>query len=172
MFWPDAAGIGYKMRAMAGDRDEMLNGPFPRGAGIFGILQRSGVEVAMAGLSDFAGLPYYGKRQEVGAVFAIVVVDNAFAGDGKRCGVLCVDRQASDEWTAGELEFLRLAARKLGLNVSMGRRLCEMDRERSIIAQVVVGLRELNGVLDLASAFDATISTVRGCWRRSLSPSR
>lgn len=162
LFWPDAAGTGYRMRAMAGNREEMRDGPFPRGAGIFGILQRSGEELAMAGLTDFGGLPYYGKRQDIGAVFAIVVVDNVFCGDGKRCGVLCVDRVAKDEWQTGELEFLRLAARKLGLNVSMGRRLCEMDRERSIIAQVVVGLRELNGVLDLASAFDATISTVRG----------
>ncbi|MDH3392722.1 MAG: sensor domain-containing diguanylate cyclase [Desulfobulbaceae bacterium] len=162
LFWPDASGSEYKLRAMAGDREEMRSGPFPRGAGIFGILQRSGVEVAMSGLTDYAGLPYYRRRQEVGAVFAIVVADSVFGGDGKRHGVLCVDREGKEEWATGELEFLRLAARKLGLNVSMGRRLCEMDRDRSIVAQVVVGLRELNGVLDLASAFDATISTVRG----------
>ncbi len=162
LFWPDATGAGYKMRAMAGNSEQMRDGPFPRGAGIFGILQRSGAEVALAGLSDFGGLPYYFKYQDVGGVFAMVVADNSSCADGKRCGVLCVDRVAKDEWQVEELEFLRLAARKLGLNVTMGRRLCEMDRERSVNAQVVVGLRELNGVLDLASAFDATISTVRG----------
>ena len=162
LFWPDAAGTGYKLRAMAGERREIAPGPFPRGAGIFGILQRSGKEVALAGLSDFGGLPYYAGRQEVGAVFAVVVTDDAFPADSERYGVLCVDRAEKDAWQPGELQFLRVAAGKLGLDVTMGRRLCEMDRERAVIAQVVVGLRELNGVLDLASAFAATISMVRG----------
>ncbi|MDH3359541.1 MAG: sensor domain-containing diguanylate cyclase, partial [Desulfobulbaceae bacterium] len=164
LFWPDITGNGYKIQAFAGNRSEMSAGPFPYGAGILGVLQRSGSEVALAGLSDFGGLPYYARRQDVGAAFAIVVADDSSCtvAESKRCGVLCVDRVDKSEWQVGELEFLRLAASKLGLNVTMGRRLCVMDRERSIIGQVVSGLGELNRVLDLASAFDATLSTVRG----------
>ncbi|MDH3394493.1 MAG: sensor domain-containing diguanylate cyclase, partial [Desulfobulbaceae bacterium] len=163
LFWPDVAGSGYKIRAMAGNRKKIFTGPVANGSGILGILQRSGAEVAMAGLSGFSGLPYYAGRQDVGAVFAIAVADDSSgANDLKRGGVLCVDRVDKSEWQPEELELLRLAASKLGLNVTMGRRLCEMDRERAIITQIVGGMRELNGVLDLASAFDATISTVRG----------
>ncbi len=163
LFWAEAAGESYKLRAVASCRDDIVTGPFAMGAGILGILNRSGQEVILAPLEgDYGGLPYYGRRGGVGGVFAAVVPD----GDGdpageRRGGVLCADRAESAPWQNSEIEVLRLASRKLGLNVAMGRRLLEMDRERAAIRQVCVGLRELNGVLDLASAFDATVATVQ-----------
>ncbi|MDH5297536.1 MAG: sensor domain-containing diguanylate cyclase [Desulfobulbaceae bacterium] len=162
LLWPEAGGGSYRLRAVASCRDDIQDGPFSMGAGILGILQRSGAEVALAPLvGDYNGLPYYRDGGGVGAVFALVVPEGGGEGGERRGGVLCVDRRDQQGWDDDERSILRLAAGSLGLNVLMGRRLLAMDRERAAIDQVCVGLRELNGVLGLSSAFDVTITMVQ-----------
>lgn len=162
LFWPDLAGENFTLIAKAGLCDGLKEGPFASAAGIFGILHRKGDELAMAGLSGFGGLVYYRDYQNVGSIFAVKVSEGAPGPEDRRYGVLCVDRLEKDEWLDSEIEVMRLAACKMGMSIAMGRRLQKMDRERTVVAKVMSGLRELNGVLDLASAFDAAVTTVKG----------
>lgn len=164
VFWPDPAGAEQRLRSIATIREDILPGPYPIGTGITGALTGPKNEVSMSSVSkNFSGLPYYRRQNVVGSIFAIRIHDAAVHapyGDKKISAILCVDRVNESEWTETEREALRLAARKLSLDVVMGRRLQAMSRERSAIQQFCTIMRELNAVLDLGQVLETTIKAV------------
>ncbi len=163
---PDPEGHNLRLRSLATVREDISPGPYPVGSGIAGALLRAGDEIAVAPVThDFAGLPYYRTNGGVGSLLALRLPDEyppeSGGSEKKISGILCVDRTLESEWSGPERMFLRLAARKLSLDATMGRRLHHMDRERRTIQRVCIGLRELNRGLGLEQAFDAAIAAIR-----------
>jgi len=163
LLWPDLEGKELRLRNIATDRADIAPGPYPLGTGITGALRQTGGELALAPAGRACpGLPYYQGDDKVGGVLALEITTNRTAPMAAEHppGVLCVDRAATTAWTTGERALLGLAARKLSLELTMGRLLLTMDLDRNTMQQLYLGLRELNGVLGLEACFDATIKTI------------
>ncbi len=156
-------GDEFRLRAASSSRGDLLAGPFPRGGGIAGAVQRGGREIALAPLREnFPALPYYRSQSGVGALAALPVgVAHGETEASQLEALLCVDRVESAPWTEGERALLRLAAEKIGQDLGTQRRCLELERERNTLERVCTGLRELNSALGLETAFDATIQAVR-----------
>ena len=165
LLWPDPEGQEYRLRSIATTRKDIAPGPFQVGVGITGALL--GVEelVSLAPAIPSLGVPYYAKQIEVGGILAVRLPDDAeeWLGfdDKKIAPVLCVDRPGQQPWTDGEKATMTLAARKLALDVNMGRQFQAMAHERSAIQRVCLAMRELNGALGLEQVLGATIKAVR-----------
>jgi diguanylate cyclase (GGDEF)-like protein len=158
LLWPDSSGAALRLRGLSSSRTDLRPGPYPVGCGITGILEKDRDEIAMAPVgAAFSGLPYYRGRGRIGGVFAIRI---RVEGEN-RGGILCVDREAALPWNSLEVETLRMAARRLAFDVSMGRRFLEMHRERGLYQRVSIGLRELTEGLGLESTIDAALKAVR-----------
>ncbi|MGV1097878.1 diguanylate cyclase [Thiovibrio sp. JS02] len=166
LLWPDPDGTEYRLRSIATGRADIDVGPYRVGTGITGALLGSNELVGVAPVtSSQTGLPYYRNQQEVGGILAVRLPDggNQWLGfDGKKVApILCVDRQSQAPWSEREKEAVRLAARKLLLDVGMSRQFRAMAQERSVIQRVCIALRELNGVLGLEQVLVATVKAVR-----------
>lgn len=166
LLWPDKEGQEMRLRNIATVQEKIKPGPYPMGTGIIGALQKAQGEIAMAPAGrTYPGLPYYEKTEGIGGLLALEIstgkpVDETL-GITPPSGVLCIDRQAESPWSEDERGFLKLAVRKISLELTMGRRLLNMDLERNTMQQLYLGLRELNGVLGLEASFNATIKTIK-----------
>ena len=165
LLWPDPKGQEYRLRSIATTRKDIAPGPFGVGVGITGALL--GVEelVSLAPATPSLGVPYYLNQIEVGGILAVRLPDDAeeWLGfdDKKIAPLLCVDRPGQQPWTEAEKATMVLTARKLALDVNMGRQFQAMAHERSAIQRVCLAMRELNGVLGLEQVLAATIKAVR-----------
>jgi len=165
LLWPDPKGQEYRLRSIATTRKDIAPGPFGVGVGITGALL--GVEelVSLAPATPSLGVPYYLNQIEVGGILAVRLPDDAeeWLGfdDKKIAPLLCVDRPGQQPWTEAEKATMVLTARKLALDVNMGRQFQAMAHERSAIQRVCLAMRELNGALGLEQVLAATIKAVR-----------
>lgn len=165
LLWPDPDGREYRLRSIATIRKDIAPGPFGVGVGITGALL--GVEelVSLAPATPSLGVPYYLNQIEVGGILAVRLPDDAeeWLGfdDKKIAPLLCVDRPGQQPWTEAEKAIMTLTARKLALDVNMGRQFQAMAHERSAIQRVCLAMRELNGALGLEQVLGATIKAVR-----------
>jgi diguanylate cyclase (GGDEF)-like protein len=160
VLWLSPDGRELRLRGLSSRRQDLDRGPYPAGAGITGSLMRDVSELAVAPVkSGFAGVPYYDEHAGVGGVFAAAIT--SASGDGRMRGILVVDREATNRWTDDEREVLRLAARKLALDVDLGRRLKATDHERDLFARFVAVLGELNRVMGLEGVTRAAVDAVR-----------
>ena len=170
LLWPDKEGQEMRLRNIATISENIKSGPYPVGTGITGALQKASGEIAMAPVGrTYPGLPYYEKQEEIGGLLALEIptgkpVDESL-GVVPSSGVLCIDRKAETPWNDDDREFLNSAVRKISLELTMGRRLLNMDLERNTMQQLYLGLRELNGVLGLEASFNATIKTIKNLVR-------
>ncbi len=164
VLWKDAEGTLLQLRGVSSTRDDLVDGPYPVGGGLPGSVLRDVREVAVAPVHHgFGGLPYYPDAQGVGGAVAVAIQatgDGDRPGEGAVVGVLCVDRAADGRWTDAERRVLRVAARKLALDVATGQRLKATDHERSTVRRFCVGLQELNGALGLEQVAEAALQAV------------
>ncbi|OGQ88215.1 MAG: hypothetical protein A2512_02640 [Deltaproteobacteria bacterium RIFOXYD12_FULL_56_24] len=165
LLWPDPKGDEYRLRSIATTSKDLAPGPFAVGAGITGALLGAEAMVSLAPATASLGVPYYLKQSEVGGIIAVRLPDEVeeWLGfdDKKIAPVLCGDRPGQQPWTEAEKTVMSLAARKLALEVHMGRRFQAMAHERSAIQRVCLAMRELNGALGLAQVLEATSKAVR-----------
>ncbi|MFC1523603.1 diguanylate cyclase [Thermodesulfobacteriota bacterium] len=161
----DQAKGELRLRNLATIRHDILPGPYDIG-GVVGALRVADKEVTMAPAKGGAWHPpYYRNRESVGGLYAITIEDDFVASgsaDKKEITVfLCADRDSEAPWEETDRKTLRLAARKLSLELSMSRQLLVMDQERDAMQRVCIGLRELNSVLGLDHVFDATFKVIK-----------
>jgi diguanylate cyclase (GGDEF)-like protein len=166
IFWPSPDGSELRLRYLATARSDIDRGPYPAGSGMIGALHRQ-EEVELAPIAPtYPALPYYRDHKGVGAALALRIPEEtdgppAGGGPARRNGILCVDRESAEPWNERERQVLRLAARKLGLEVAGSRQLLNLDRERAAIHQFSLSLRELNSGLSLASVFAASCKALK-----------
>ncbi len=167
ILWPSPDGSELRLRYLATVRSDIDRGPYPAGSGVIGALHRQ-EEVELAPIAPtYPALPYYRKHKGVGAVMALRIPEETEAvpvavGSTRRHGILCADRESGEAWNERERQVLRLAARKLGLEVAGSRQLLNLDRERAAIHQLSLSLRELNSGASLESVFTASCKALKG----------
>jgi len=167
VLWPSPDGQELRLRYLSSSRKDILQGPYPSGIGITGGLTAGRQEAELAPVKpSHPVLPYYRRQENVGAAIALRISTSENEGPGDnpdqlRVGILCADRRSSEPWSDKERQVLRLAARKLGLEVVGSRLLLNMDRERSATHRLYLGLKELNSGLTLESVLAASIKAVK-----------
>jgi diguanylate cyclase (GGDEF)-like protein len=161
VLWRSPDGEALHLRGLSTARQDRIDpGPYPPGAGLTASLLRDVRELALAPVkSGFGGLPYYRETEGVGGVLA-VTVSPPDDPEGV-AGILIVDRASTERWTDPERQVVRLAARKLALDVGTGQRLKATDQQRNAFSRFCAGLRELNAVLGLDAVSGAAIDAVR-----------
>ncbi len=132
---------------------------FPAESGIFVSLRQGRKEITgQPSTPLFQGLPYYPNGHAVGSFFALTLER---INDSCPTGYLCVDRAKAEPWSDKEKELLRAASRKISLDIFLALQLADIDRDKKATNQVCLALQELNGVLGLETAFQATKNAVR-----------
>ncbi len=154
---------GLVMRGISTLRQTIETGPFAEGVGLPGSAIRNQHSIALAPAHEsFTGLPYYAKSGGVGSAYAMVIQDESLPSAlDSVLGVLCVDRESREPWTASEKAVLEMVARKLSLDVATGQRLKATDYERSTVAHLCAALQELNAALGIDEVAQAVVSAVR-----------
>ena len=169
LLWANETRTELRLRGISSQASHGLRrGPFPMGAGIIGGVLRDIQELAVAPVkAGYSRLPYYDDDVAVGALLVVALPDpTAKASDEGRPapeppGVLCLDRQGTAEWTEAERSVVRLASRRIAIDVATSRRFKATDRELRTIRRFCAGLHELNGVLGLEAVAGAAIATVK-----------
>lgn len=162
VLWPSPDGSEVRLRWLATTRTDLDRGPYPPGRGVLGAITdgRQEVDLLPTGPAHPA-IPYYLNQQGIGAVL-IMRLPSEEGGEGdSRQGLLCADREASEPWSDRERAILRLATRKVAMEVSTSRLLLTLDRDRTAIHRLSVTLRELNSGLSIDSVLAATIKSVK-----------
>lgn len=155
----DPTGETLNVRSAYSSEDLEFAHQFPTESGIFVSLKQDRDEIAgQPSTPLFQGLPYYPQGHAVGSFFAMTL-DRV----SPTCpiGYLCVDRPKVASWTEKEKELLRAASRKISLDIFLALQLADIDRDKKAINEVCLALQELNGVLGLSAAFQATENAVR-----------
>lgn len=132
---------------------------FPANSGVFVGLRQGRHEITGQPSSPlFQGLPYYPQGHAVGSFYALSLERLAASCP---TAYLCVDRAKADSWSATEKKLLTSAAAKISYDIYLALQLADFDRDKKATNQVCLALQELNAVLGLAAAFQATESAVR-----------
>jgi diguanylate cyclase (GGDEF)-like protein len=165
VLWPSPSGDELRLRYLATSRQDIDPGPYQVGVGITGALSGDRQEAELVGVrASHPALPYYLDREGVGAALIQRIPperseDNT--SEMQKNGILCADRKSDLPWNDRERQVLKMAAAKLGLEIANSRMLLNMDRERSTVHRLYLGLRELNSGLGLESIFAASIKAVK-----------
>lgn len=165
VLWPSPNDDELRLRYLASTRQDINPGPYPAGIGIVGALSGNREEVELVEVRDsHPGLPYYLDNEGVGAILVLRIPPSPSEADiseTPRSGILCADRESKEAWSDRERQVLKMAAAKLGLEIDNSRMLLNMDRERSTVHRLYLGLQELNSGLSLESIYAASIKAVK-----------
>ena len=120
----DTTGATLTIQEVSTLDDAIAPGPFGARDGIFGASLERREQVAIEGSRTAVHLPYYAGRPSIGAACATPL------GEGRPRGLLVVDRETRDAFTASELETLRAAARFIQRAIDNERVFVQLDRAK------------------------------------------
>ena len=106
LLWQNDAGTHLRISELASDAQDLLEGPFLAGDGVFGAALTQRAPVAVAGLKASYKVPYYAGACPVRAICALPVYEH-----GRVRGVLVVDRVEDRPFLPKEIELIDEAAR-------------------------------------------------------------
>ncbi|HEY4156966.1 MAG TPA: GAF domain-containing protein, partial [Polyangiaceae bacterium] len=121
----DASGSQLHIQELASCEDAIAPGPFSARDGIFGASLAKGEQLAVAGPKAGAHVPYYSKKPAIGAVCATPLLDH-----GNARGLLVVDRESREEFSAQELETLQAATRFVLRAIENERVFAQLERAK------------------------------------------
>ncbi|MFW8600876.1 diguanylate cyclase [Desulfobacterota bacterium M19] len=150
-----------RLLSIVSERDDILRGPFERGAGLLGGLLHGRAEVSLTKVSKtYSGLIYYQNPGRTGSAIALRCQTAAADQDDKGFFILTADREKTGIWRDEDRALLRLCADKMIKEREFGELLAGVEHERSLLRKICGGLRELNRGLGLESVFEATARAV------------
>lgn len=166
VLWHNKDLAELHLRGLSSAREDVKRGPFAPGVGVPATILREEVrEMQVAPVrAGYTGLPYYTEGTPIGGLYAVAIphrVGASEALDSGVDGVLCLDRASTERLTDAERATVRLAARKIALDVAWGRVQKQTDHERSTMSRFVVVLRELNAVMGLDAVAQAATKAVK-----------
>lgn len=164
VLWPSPDGREMRLRWLSTSRTDLDRGPYPPNRGLLGAITDDHPEAELVPSSPaHPPIPYYLNQQDIGAalLMRLPADEEGGASEDRRHGLLCVDRETPGPWSDREKEILRLAARKIGMEVASSRLLLTLDRDRTAIHRLSLALRELNSGLGIDSVLAATVKAVK-----------
>ena len=121
----DATGSQLHIQELSSTEDAIASGPFSARDGIFGAALAKGSLLAIAGPKAGAHVPYYSRKPAIGAVCATPLLDH-----GNARGLLVVDRESREPFSAEEEETLRSAAHFVLRAIENERVFVQLDRAK------------------------------------------
>jgi two-component system, cell cycle response regulator len=121
----DSSGNHLHIQELVSLDDAIANGPFNARDGIFGASLARGEQVSLAGPKACAHVPYYTQKPAIGGVSATPILDRR-----KPRGLLVVDRETRDPWSALEEEMLSSAAHFIRRAIENERVFVQLERAK------------------------------------------
>ncbi|MCC6216385.1 MAG: diguanylate cyclase [Polyangiaceae bacterium] len=126
LLWLDAGGRKVHVQELSTTEDAIAPGPFSARDGIVAAALARGEPVSVFGRGVASHVPYYSEARAVGAVCGAPLLEH-----GRARGVLVVDREAADPFTAGEEALLAATARFFLRAIENERVFVQLERAKS-----------------------------------------
>jgi len=148
------------IHSFASSREDLSRNPESQGSGILTPVLQEREEVIVCPISQQrSNIPYYATNGGVGSLMAVRVHSEMLV-EGKQF-ILCLDRRTVEPWESWQKSFIRMAARKLGMELDIGHYITRAARNTDTISGICAQLQEMNRVLDLESTYQVVIRSVR-----------
>jgi diguanylate cyclase (GGDEF)-like protein len=152
----DASGGQLHIQELSSTEDGIKTGPFSARDGIFGASLAKGSLLAIAGAKAGAHVPYYTRKPVIGAVCATPLLDH-----GNARGLLVVDRESNEPFSAEEEETLRSAAHFVLRAIENERVFVQLDRAKVEQGKLYRAANALASATTEAQVIEAGVSGAR-----------
>ncbi|MFP3983131.1 MAG: diguanylate cyclase, partial [Desulfurivibrionaceae bacterium] len=149
------------IHSFASSREDSLQSDLEfGGGGILTSLLQDREEVIVHPVSQQrSNIPYYSSNRGVGSLMAVTVHSDMLE-EGKRF-ILCLDRETDSPWQSWQKDFVRMAGRKLGMEIDIGLHISRAARNTDTISRICSQLQKMNQVLDLEATYQVAIQSVQ-----------
>src|SRR6478609_126206 len=152
----DATGSQLHIQELSSTEDGIASGPFSARDGIFGASLAKGSLLAISGPKAGAHVPYYTRKPVIGAVCATPLLDH-----GNARGLLVVDRESKQPFSAEEEETLRSAAHFVLRAIENERVFVQLDRAKVEQGKLYRAANALASATTEAQVIEAGVSGAR-----------
>ncbi len=144
------------IQEIASDEDSILPGPFDARDGIFGASLADGQQLSVSGAKAYLHVPYYAVRPVIGSVCATPLFEH-----GKVRGLLVVDREAREPFSAAEEESLRRAAHFIVRAIQNERVFVQLERAKVEQGKLYRAANALAAATTEAQVVEASVNGAR-----------
>lgn len=156
-----APNDSYTLHSIHSGVQDTINQDRVHGGGILLSLKDDRNEISGHPSSpDFKGLPYYTTGTNVGGFMAIALTGIDQHHPLKTSAFLCVDRREQTPWSNEEKTLIHQTGEKIAIDLYVSEQLVKTNHDKKAIKQICLALQDLNTVLGLQEAFEATQNTV------------
>ena len=152
----DATGAELHIQELSSSEDGIASGPFSAKDGIFGASLAKGSLLSIAGPKAGGHVPYYSRKPVIGAVCATPLLDH-----GNPRGLLVVDRESREPFSAEEEETLRSAAHFVRRAIENERVFVQLDRAKVEQGKLYRAANALASATTEAQVIEAGVSGAR-----------
>lgn len=152
----DATGTQLHIQELSSTEDAIATGPFSARDGIFGASLAKGSLLTISGPKAGAHVPYYTRKPSIGAVCATPLLDH-----GNARGLLVVDRESKEPFSAEEEETLRSAAHFVLRAIENERVFVQLDRAKQEQGKLYRAAGALASATTEAQVIEAGVSGAR-----------
>lgn len=156
VLWSSDTGTHLRISELTTDSEDVNEGPFTLGDGIFGAVAADRSIVALSGLKPSYALPYYARGCPVKSVAAVPVLE----GENLR-GVLVVDRRDDIPFTDSEQEMLVAATRYVLRAIQNERVFVQLERAKVEQGKLYRAARALGAALSERDVVEASVRSAR-----------
>ncbi len=156
LLWSTDTGTHLRISELTTDSEELSEGPFTLGDGIFGAVAADHGIVALSGLKPSYALPYYAHGCPVKSVAAVPVLE----GEHLR-GVLVADRRQDVAFTDSEQEMLVAATRYVLRAIQNERVFVQLERAKVEQGKLYRAARALGAALSERDVVEASVRSAR-----------
>lgn len=156
LLWLSSADQKLSIREISSDDDSILPGPFSTKDGILAAALARGEPVSLCGSKAGQHVPYYAVLPEIGAVCAVPILEQGHAR-----GVLVVDREAREPFTAREEELLSFATHFLLRAIENERVFVQLERAKIEQGKLYRAVDGLSAATTEAQVIEACVSSAR-----------
>jgi two-component system, cell cycle response regulator len=156
LLWQTDAGTHLRISELASDAQNLSEGPFLSGDGVFGAAITQRAPVAIAGLKPGYKLPYYVGPCPVRAVCALPVFEH-----GQLRGVLVVDRVEDRAFSPRELELIDEASRYAVRAIQNERVFVQLERAKVEQGRLYRAAEALGAATTEAAVIEAGVTSAR-----------
>lgn len=156
LLWQNDAGTHLRISELATDAQDLSEGPFLSGDGVFGAALTQRAPVVIGGLKPGYKLPYYAGPCPVRAVCALPVFEH-----GSARGVLVVDRVEDRAFSPDEVELVEEASRYAVRAIQNERVFVQLERAKVEQGKLYRAAESLGAATTEADVIDAGVRSAR-----------
>ncbi|MBI5531525.1 MAG: diguanylate cyclase [Deltaproteobacteria bacterium] len=156
LLWLTDTGTHLRISEMTSETDELSEGPFQVGDGVFGAVVAEREFVHLTGLKASYRLPYYPGACPVRVVAAIPVMEQEHVR-----GILVVDRTEDEPFGEGEQELLVAATRYVLRAIQNERVFVQLERAKVEQGKLYRAARSLGAAMSERDVVEASVRSAR-----------